>query len=52
MFTDANLARSVTWDLGAIYRDSNREVLASATWTMRGFEDPTMAEAMALYKSA
>jgi len=31
MFTDANLARSGSWGLGAIYHDSNREVLASAT---------------------
>jgi hypothetical protein len=51
MFTDANLAHSGTWRLGAIYRDRNREVLASATWRMQSFEDPTMVEAMALYKS-
>jgi len=46
MFTYDNLAHS-----GAIYRDRNRAVLASATLRMRGFEDPITAEALALYKS-
>jgi len=52
MFANGNLARRGSWGLGAIHRDSNRKVLASATWRTRGFEDPTMAKAMALYKSA
>ncbi|MCI22563.1 hypothetical protein A2U01_0043739, partial [Trifolium medium] len=49
--SDANLAEEGRWGLGAVYRDSNGEILAAATWDTSGAMDPTMAEAKALYNT-
>jgi hypothetical protein len=46
---DANLAIDGSWGLGAIFRDEEGHVVASATWVRAGFNDPTTAEAYALY---
>jgi hypothetical protein len=46
---DANLKVNGKWGLGAIIRDNEGQVLASATWEMPGFNDPATAEAYALY---
>jgi hypothetical protein len=46
---DANLAIDGSWGLGAIYRDEEGQVVASATWVRAGINDPTTAEACALY---
>jgi hypothetical protein len=48
---DANLTRIGRWGLGAICRDSDGELLAAATWEMSGADDPTLAEAVALYNA-
>jgi hypothetical protein len=47
--SDANLSIDGWWGLGAILRDELGEILASATWRIPGFNDPTTAEACALY---
>jgi hypothetical protein len=47
---DANLSREGRWGLGAIFRDSDGEILAAATWELPGTDDATLAEACALYK--
>jgi hypothetical protein len=47
--SDANLSFDGWWGLGAIFRDDSGEILASATWRVPGFNDPTTAEACALY---
>jgi hypothetical protein len=39
------------WGLGAICRDSTGELLAAATWETPGADDPTLAEACALYEA-
>jgi len=46
---DANLAQANTWGLGAVCRDENGEVLATATWCREGMKDPLAAEAFAMY---
>jgi hypothetical protein len=46
---DANLKVNGKWGLGAIFRDNEGQILASATWEMPGFNDPATAEACALY---
>jgi hypothetical protein len=46
---DANLSIDGSWGLGAIYRDEEGQVVASATWVRSGFNDPATAEACALY---
>jgi hypothetical protein len=48
---DANLARSGRWGLGAICRDHDGALVAAATWEMPGTDDPTLAEAYALYQA-
>jgi hypothetical protein len=48
---DANLSNEGSWGLGAIFRDEEGQILASATWEIPGFNDPTTAEACALYFS-
>jgi hypothetical protein len=48
---DANLTRSERWGLGTICRDSNGELAAAATWEMAGANEPTLAEAYALYQA-
>jgi hypothetical protein len=48
---DANLRIEGIWGLGAIYRDSEGATLAAATWVIPGSNDPTLAEACALYKA-
>jgi hypothetical protein len=47
--SDANPSIDGWWGLGAIFRDASGEILASATWRVPGFNDPTTAEACALY---
>jgi ribonuclease HI len=47
--TDANLSEANIWGMGAIVRDESGDVFAAATWRMDGFEDPTAAEAYAVY---
>jgi hypothetical protein len=39
----------ISWGLGAIFRDEEGQVVASATWERSGFNDPATAEAFALY---
>jgi hypothetical protein len=46
---DANLARPGRWGFGAMYRDSDGELLAAATWERPGSDDAELAEACALY---
>jgi hypothetical protein len=46
---DANLSIDSSWGLGAIFRDDEGQVMASATWVRSGFNDPATAEACALY---
>jgi hypothetical protein len=46
---DANLSISGSWGLGAIFRDEEGQILASATWQIPGINDPSTAEASALY---
>ncbi|GAU51108.1 hypothetical protein TSUD_411850 [Trifolium subterraneum] len=45
---DANLTEEGTWGLSAIFRDDKGNAVAAATWKMAGFNDPAVAEAMAL----
>jgi hypothetical protein len=46
---DTNLKVNGKLGLGAIFRDDDGQVLASATWEMPDLCDPTTAEAYALY---
>jgi hypothetical protein len=46
---DANLSIDGSWGLGAIFRDEEGQVMASATWVRSGFNDAATAEACALY---
>jgi hypothetical protein len=47
--SDANLANTDRWGLGATFRDSDGELVAAATWEVPGANDPMLAEAFALY---
>lgn len=47
--SDANLTVEGCWGLGAIFRDDSSQILASATWLIPGFNDPSTTEACALY---
>jgi hypothetical protein len=47
--SDANLSIDGWWGLGAIFRDDSGDILASATWRVPGINDPSMAEACALF---
>jgi hypothetical protein len=49
---DANLSRSGRWGLGATCRDSDGVLVAAAAWETPGKDDPTLAEACAVYKTA
>jgi hypothetical protein len=46
---DANLSVEGVWGVGAIFRDYEGQILASATWLLPGISDPKTAEACALY---
>jgi hypothetical protein len=48
--SDANLAIDGRWGLGAACRNSQGVLLAAATWESPGSNDPSLAEACALYK--
>ncbi|KAK2442832.1 hypothetical protein QL285_013988 [Trifolium repens] len=48
---DANLSIDGWWGLGAVFRDENGEILASATWRLPDFNDPSTAEACALHNT-
>jgi hypothetical protein len=48
---DANLANPIRWGLGATFRDSEGVLVAAATWESPGPEDPSLAEAGAIYKA-
>ncbi|KAK2363143.1 hypothetical protein QL285_088153 [Trifolium repens] len=48
---DANLSRSGRWGQGATCRDSDGFFVAAATWETPGSDDPTLAEANAVYKA-
>ncbi|KAK2421540.1 hypothetical protein QL285_032158 [Trifolium repens] len=48
---DANLSKEGRWGMGAIARDSGGNLLAAATWETPGADNPTLAEAAALYHS-
>jgi hypothetical protein len=50
--SDANLSVDGSWGLGAIFRDDEGQILASATWKLPGFADPSTAEACTLYFTA
>jgi len=39
------------WGIGVIIRNDEDMVMASATWRTPGFEDPTTAEACAIWKT-
>jgi hypothetical protein len=47
--SDANLSIDGWWGLGAIFRDESGDILASATWRVPGINDPSTAEACALF---
>jgi hypothetical protein len=47
--SDANLANTDRWGLGATFRDSDGELVAAATWEVPGANDPMLAEAFAIY---
>jgi hypothetical protein len=49
--TDANLSQEGIWGLGAICRNSSGDVLAAATWKREGANEPTEAEAFAIYSA-
>lgn len=49
--TDANLSQEGIWGLGAICRDSFGNVLAATTWKREGANEPTEAEAFAMYSA-
>lgn len=49
--SDACLQISDFWGLGAVIRDREEAVLASATWKVEGYNDPVMAEAFGMYKA-
>jgi hypothetical protein len=49
--SDANLAIDGRWGLGAACRNSQGVLLAAATWVSPGSNDPSLAEACALYKA-
>jgi hypothetical protein len=48
---DANLAKPGSWGLGATFRDSEGVLVAAATWETPGPDDPSLAEAGAIYKA-
>ncbi|KAK2360439.1 hypothetical protein QL285_085705 [Trifolium repens] len=48
---DANLSRSGRWGLGATCRDSDGALVAAVAWETPGSDDPTLAEASAIYKA-
>jgi hypothetical protein len=47
--SDANLSISGSWGLGGIFRDEEGQILATTTWKISGFNDPSTVEACALY---
>jgi hypothetical protein len=49
--SDANLSIAGKWGLGAVYRNSTGEVVAAATWEPPGGDEPTLAEACAMYNA-
>jgi hypothetical protein len=49
--SDANLAIDGRWGLGAACHNSQGVLLAAATWESPGSNDPSLAEACALYKA-
>jgi hypothetical protein len=48
---DANLTRIGRWRLRASCRDADGVLVAAATWETSGTNNPTLAEAYALYKA-
>jgi hypothetical protein len=48
---DANLSKYGRWGLGATCRDSDGVLVAAATWESPGPDDPTLAEACAVYQA-
>jgi hypothetical protein len=48
---DANLAVEGRWGLGASFRDADGALLLAAAWVTPGSNDPTLAEAYAVYKA-
>jgi ribonuclease HI len=48
---DANLAIEGRWGLGASFRNVDGALLLAAAWVMPGSNDPTLAEAYAVYKA-
>lgn len=49
--SDVNLSQVGTWGVGSVIRNEDGEVLAAATWTVKGFDDFTVAEVYARYKT-
>jgi hypothetical protein len=47
--SDANLTNTDCWGLGATFRNCDGELVAAATWVVPGANDPTLAEAFAMY---
>ncbi|AES88842.2 transmembrane protein, putative [Medicago truncatula] len=43
--------KDCTWGVGSVIRNEDGEVLAAATWTVKGFDDFTVAEVYARYKT-
>lgn len=48
---DVSMKIKGVWGIGAIIRNQEGLVMASATWRMPGFDDTTTAEACALWKT-
>jgi hypothetical protein len=49
--SDANLSIAGKWGLGVAYRNSTGEIVAGATWEPSGGDEPTLAEACAMYNA-
>lgn len=49
--SDANLQALGWWGLGAVVRNDEGLVMASASWRMKGSEDVILAETFALYRT-
>jgi hypothetical protein len=49
--SDANLSIAGKWGLGAAFRNSTGELVAAASWEPLGGDEPTLAEACAMYNA-
>jgi len=49
--SNVNLSYVGTWGVGPVICNEDGEVLAAATWTVKGFDDVIVAEVYAMYKT-